>query len=129
MGTRTHVNALTRAKRSYRCAMDHIDDATLLDSDLLNTIGDLGSRDFEHLLSDNPVGQRKMCKSCKTSQCAKECFDNDRKTCRGCLRVKKTYQRRKRKEKLLRNANETDVKDAKHTTFVEPRHELTKELA
>ena len=103
--------------------MDHINDATLLDSDLLNTIGDLGSRDFEHLLSDNPVGQRKMCKSCKTSQCAKECFDNDRKTCRGCLRVKKTYQRRKRKEKLLRNANETDVKDAKHTTFVEPRHE------
>ena len=78
MGTRTHVDALTRAKRSYRCAMDPIDVATLLDSELLNTIGDLGSHDLEHLLSDKPVGQRKMCNSCKTLLCAKECFDNSR---------------------------------------------------
>ena len=45
---------------------------------------------------------KKLCSSCKIELCEKECFDGNRKTCRGCLRSRRTYQRKKRRERLER---------------------------
>ena len=96
-------------KQSYRCAMEPID-ATLL----LNMFDDIGTHDFGDLLSDEPDGPPKiMCKSCKQWLC-KECFDADKLTCRGCLRVRRTYQRRKRKERLI-NANQANYYSSSRT--------------
>ena len=82
--------------------MDELD-AAIADSALLDNIGDLDDIITTDLLLPTPkerVGQRKICNSCKQLLCAKECFDGNLKTCRGCLRVRRTYRRRKRKQKL-----------------------------
>ena len=82
--------------------MDELD-AAITDSVLLDNIGNLDDIIATDLLLQTPkerVAQRKICNSCKKLLCAKECFDGNLKTCRGCLRVRRTYQRRKRKQKL-----------------------------
>ena len=89
--------------------MDELD-AAIADPALLDNIGDLDDIMATDLLLQIPkerVG-RKICNSCKKLLCAKECFDGNLKTCRGCLRVRKTYQRRKRKKKL-ENAIRSDL--------------------
>ena len=81
--------------------MDELD-AAIADPALLDNIGDLDDIMATDLLLQIPkerVG-RKICNSCKKLLCAKECFDGNLKTCRGCLRVRRTYQRRKRKKKI-----------------------------
>ena len=81
--------------------MDELD-AAITDSVLLDNIGALDDIIATDLLLQIPkerVG-RKICNSCKKLLCAKECFDGNLKTCRGCLRVRRTYQRRKRKQKI-----------------------------
>ena len=78
-------------------------DATIADSALMDDIGDFHDIIATDILLQTPkerVAQRKICNSCKQLLCAKECFDGNLKTCRGCLRVRRTYQRRKRKQKL-----------------------------
>ena len=90
--------------------MDELD-AAITDSVLLDNIGALDDIIATDLLLQIPkerVAQRKICNSCKQLLCAKECFDGNLKTCRGCLRVRKTYQRRKRKKKL-ENAIRSDL--------------------
>ena len=82
--------------------MDELE-AAITDSVLLDNIGNLDDIIATDLLLQTPkerVAQRKICNSCKKLLCAKECFDGNLKTCRGCLRVRRIYQRRKRKQKL-----------------------------
>ena len=78
-------------------------DAGVVDSDLFTIVGelgDIGAEGLEQWVSPNQIEQRKICNSCKKLLCSRECFDGNLKTCRGCLRVRRTYQRKKRKEKL-----------------------------
>ena len=85
--------------------------AAVADSVLMDNIGDLDDIITTDLLLQTPierVAQRKLCNSCKQLLCATECFDGNLKTCRGCLRVRRTYQRRKRKQKL-ENAIRSDL--------------------
>jgi len=85
------------------CAMEQLD-AGDVDSDLFTVLGELGdnigAEGLERWVSPNQIEQRKVCNSCKKLLCSIECFDGNLKTCRGCLRVRRTYQRKKRKEKL-----------------------------
>ena len=69
-----------------------------LDTDALDTVFD--DVTDQSIPPEEALPQRKKCSSCKQHLCARECFDASRKTCRGCLRMHRAHQRRKRKERM-----------------------------
>ena len=84
---------------------------TSLDTFALDTVFDDVNVTDQSIPPEEALPQRKKCSSCKQHLCARECFDANRKTCRGCLRMHRERHRRKRKERLKEAMKRADTSE------------------